>query len=128
MALWKVSRPLGTFGTSRQAGTDHAAYGRSLSWLRSLVQCLELHGIPRQHHSFSPKLLIPLRPLAPLQIIANMLESPALGNPVPYVAFDLTPARVQAAQEAGFNVLYGDAAKKKVRACQARVAASWVAG
>lgn len=70
----------------------------------------------------------PSTPLAPLQIIANMLESPALGNPVPYVAFDLTPARVQAAQEAGFNVLYGDAAKKKVRAGQRTCGSSWVAG
>lgn len=43
-----------------------------------------------------------------------MLESPALGRPVPYVVFDLTVARVQAAQEAGFNVLYGDGSRPKV--------------
>lgn len=44
-----------------------------------------------------------------------MLESPAMGRPVPYVVFDLTVARVQAAQEAGFNVLYGDGSRTKVR-------------
>ena len=31
--------------------------------------------------------------------------------PYPYVAFDLTVGRVQAAQEAGFNVLYGDGSR-----------------
>lgn len=44
------------------------------------------------------------------QAVANMLR--ALG--LPYVAFDLTVARVQAAQEAGFNVLYGDGSRRKV--------------
>ncbi|PRW56322.1 K(+) efflux antiporter chloroplastic [Chlorella sorokiniana] len=48
------------------------------------------------------------------QTVANMLESPALGRPVPYMVFDLTVARVQAAQEAGFNVLYGDGSRPKV--------------
>lgn len=44
------------------------------------------------------------------QAVANMLEALA----IPYVAFDLTVARVQAAQETGFNVLYGDGSRKKV--------------
>lgn len=46
------------------------------------------------------------------QTVANMLESPAAR--VPYVAFDLSPDRVQAAQDAGFNVLYGEGSRKKV--------------
>ena len=49
------------------------------------------------------------------QTVANMLSSPALGRPVPYVVFDLTVARVQAAQECGFNVLYGDGSRSKAR-------------
>lgn len=48
------------------------------------------------------------------QTVANMLESPALGRPLPYVAFDNNVGRVQAAQEAGFNVLFGDGTRKKV--------------
>lgn len=48
------------------------------------------------------------------QTVANMLLSPALGKPTPWVAFDLTVGRVQAAQEAGFNVLYGDGSRPKV--------------
>ena len=48
------------------------------------------------------------------QTVANMLLSPTLGRPQPYVAFDLTVGRVQAAQEAGFNVLYGDGSRTKV--------------
>jgi len=48
------------------------------------------------------------------QTVANMLCSPALGRPLPYVAFDNNVARVQAAQEAGFNVLYGDGSRTKV--------------
>jgi len=44
------------------------------------------------------------------QAVANMLQV----LEIPYVAFDLTVARVQAAQEAGFNVLYGDATRLKV--------------
>jgi voltage-gated potassium channel Kch len=52
------------------------------------------------------------------QAVANMLggsAAAAAGSPVPFVAFDLTVDRVQAAQRAGFNVLYGDAARPKVR-------------
>ncbi|KAL4424973.1 hypothetical protein ABPG77_002858 [Micractinium sp. CCAP 211/92] len=48
------------------------------------------------------------------QTVANILASPALGRPLPYIAFDNNPARVQAAQEAGFNVLFGDGSRKKV--------------
>eukprot|EP00887_Chlorella_sp_A99_P002617 scaffold6.g2617.t1 len=48
------------------------------------------------------------------QSVANMLESESLGAPIPYVAFDLTVQRVQAAQAAGFNVLYGDGSRAKV--------------
>ncbi len=44
------------------------------------------------------------------QGVANMLRALNL----PYVAFDLTVARVQAAQESGFNVLYGDGSRAKV--------------
>jgi hypothetical protein len=44
------------------------------------------------------------------QAVANMLA--ALGQP--YVAFDLTVPRVQAAQAAGFNVLYGDGTRLTV--------------
>ena len=44
------------------------------------------------------------------QAVANMFEILEL----PYVAFDLTVPRVVAAQEAGFNVLYGDASRPKV--------------
>jgi Kef-type K+ transport system membrane component KefB/Trk K+ transport system NAD-binding subunit len=44
------------------------------------------------------------------QAAANALE--ALGQP--YVAFDMTVPRVQAAQAAGFNVLYGDGSRRKV--------------
>jgi voltage-gated potassium channel Kch len=44
------------------------------------------------------------------QAVANMLKALNL----PYVAFDLTVARVQAAQESGFNVLYGDGSRAKV--------------
>ena len=51
------------------------------------------------------------------QAVANMLDSPLMGSkPVPYVIFDLTPGRVQAAQEAGFNVLYGEGSRRKVGA------------
>eukprot|EP00891_Asterochloris_glomerata_P001180 jgi/Astpho2/1180/Aster-07718 len=52
------------------------------------------------------------------QSIANMLENPlsvSLGRgKVPYVAFDLQPARVKGAREAGFNILYGDASRPSV--------------
>lgn len=44
------------------------------------------------------------------QALANMFEI----LEVPYVAFDLTVPRVVAAQETGFNVLYGDATRPKV--------------
>ena len=44
------------------------------------------------------------------QAVANMFEILEL----PYVAFDMTVPRVVAAQEAGFNVLYGDASRPKV--------------
>lgn len=44
------------------------------------------------------------------QTVANMLE--ALGTP--WVAFDLTVPRVQAAQDEGLNVLYGDGTRRKV--------------
>lgn len=44
------------------------------------------------------------------QIVANMLEAVEQ----PYVAFDLTVGRVQAAQDAGFNVIYGDGSRPKV--------------
>ena len=44
------------------------------------------------------------------QAVANMFEV----LETPYVAFDLTVPRVKAAQEAGFNVLYGDATRAKV--------------
>lgn len=44
------------------------------------------------------------------QIVANMLEA----VDQPYVAFDLTVGRVQAAQDAGFNVIYGDGSRSKV--------------
>jgi Kef-type K+ transport system membrane component KefB/Trk K+ transport system NAD-binding subunit len=44
------------------------------------------------------------------QAVANMLRALNL----PYVAFDLTVSRVQAAQETGFNVLYGDGSRAKV--------------
>lgn len=44
------------------------------------------------------------------QAVANMLEV----LDTPYIAFDLTVSRVQAAQEAGFNVLYGDGTRRKV--------------
>lgn len=49
------------------------------------------------------------------QSLVNMLESPLSQTlergPVPYVAFDLQPARIKAARNAGFNVLYGDASR-----------------
>ena len=49
------------------------------------------------------------------QSLVNMLESPLSQTlergPVPYVAFDLRPARIKAARRAGFNVLYGDASR-----------------
>ena len=49
------------------------------------------------------------------QSLVNMLESPLSQTlergPVPYVAFDLQPARIKAARAAGFNVLYGDASR-----------------
>jgi voltage-gated potassium channel Kch len=51
------------------------------------------------------------------QAVANMLEAlllPGSKSPVPYVAFDLTVPRVQAGQEAGFNVLYGDGSRPAV--------------
>lgn len=57
------------------------------------------------------------------QTVANMLSSPALGRPLPYVVFDLTVARVQAAQEAGFNVLYGDGGRPKARRARLRTLA-----
>lgn len=45
------------------------------------------------------------------QSVVNMLESPLSQTlergQVPYVAFDLQPARIKAARAAGFNVLYG---------------------
>ena len=44
------------------------------------------------------------------QTVANMLDA----IDTPWVAFDLTVARVQAAQDAGFNVLYGDGTRPKV--------------
>jgi len=47
------------------------------------------------------------------QSVVNMLESPLSQTlergQVPYVAFDLQPARIKAARAAGFNVLYGSA-------------------
>ena len=49
------------------------------------------------------------------QSLVNMLESPLSQTlergAVPYVAFDLQPARIKAARNAGFNVLYGDASR-----------------
>ena len=44
------------------------------------------------------------------QAAANMFEV----LETPYVAFDMTVPRVKAAQEAGFNVLYGDGTRPKV--------------
>ena len=44
------------------------------------------------------------------QAVANMFEV----LEVPYVAFDMTVPRVIAAQESGFNVLYGDGSRPKV--------------
>lgn len=45
------------------------------------------------------------------QSVVNMLESPLSQTlergQVPYVAFDLQPARIKGARAAGFNVLYG---------------------
>jgi len=45
------------------------------------------------------------------QSVVNMLESPLSQTlergQVPYVAFDLQPARIKAARAAGFNVVYG---------------------
>ncbi len=50
--------------------------------------------------------------------MANMLESPLAMSlergKVPYVAFDMHPARLKPAREAGFNVLYGDASRPSV--------------
>ncbi|KAK9810162.1 hypothetical protein WJX72_005895 [[Myrmecia] bisecta] len=52
------------------------------------------------------------------QTLANMLESPFAVSlergQVPYVAFDLVPARLKPAREAGFNVLYGDGSRPQV--------------
>ncbi|KAL3139834.1 hypothetical protein ABBQ38_004132 [Trebouxia sp. C0009 RCD-2024] len=52
------------------------------------------------------------------QSVVNMLESPLSQTlergQVPYVAFDLQPARIKAARAAGFNVLYGDASRATV--------------
>ena len=51
--------------------------------------------------------------------MANMLESPLAMSlergKVPYVAFDMHPARLRPAREAGFNVYYGDASRPAVR-------------
>lgn len=51
--------------------------------------------------------------------MANMLESPLAMSlergTVPYVAFDMHPARLKPAREAGFNVFYGDASRPAVR-------------
>ena len=44
------------------------------------------------------------------QAVANMFEV----LEIPYVAFDMTVPRVIAAQESGFNVLYGDGSRPKV--------------
>ena len=53
--------------------------------------------------------------------MANMLESPLAMSlergKVPYVAFDMQPARLRPAREAGFNVFYGDASRPAVRSC-----------
>ncbi len=50
--------------------------------------------------------------------MANMLESPLAMSlergKVPYVAFDMHPARLKPAREAGFNVFYGDASRPAV--------------
>lgn len=50
--------------------------------------------------------------------MANMLESPLAMSlergKVPYVAFDMHPARLRPAREAGFNVVYGDASRPAV--------------
>lgn len=52
------------------------------------------------------------------QSVVNMLESPLSQTlergQVPYVAFDLQPARIKAARAAGFNVVYGDASRASV--------------
>ncbi len=51
------------------------------------------------------------------QMVANMLETapPSVdGGVVPYVAFDLTVPRLEAAQDVGFNVVYGDGSNTKV--------------
>ena len=52
------------------------------------------------------------------QTVANMLESPfAISlerGKVPYVAFEMSPHRLEAAREAGFNVMYGDATRPQV--------------
>ncbi|KAK9841217.1 hypothetical protein WJX74_002016 [Apatococcus lobatus] len=52
------------------------------------------------------------------QTVANMLESPfAISlerGKVPYVAFDMSPHRLEAARAAGFNVMYGDATRPQV--------------
>ena len=53
-----------------------------------------------------------------LHQMANMLESPLAMSlergKVPYVAFDMHPARLKPAREAGFNVFYGDASRPAV--------------
>ena len=52
------------------------------------------------------------------QTVANMLESPfAISlerGRVPYVAFDMSPTRLEAARAAGFNVMYGNAIRPQV--------------
>eukprot|EP00199_Chlamydomonas_sp_CCMP681_P001509 CAMPEP_0119110844 /NCGR_PEP_ID=MMETSP1180-20130426/32455_1 /TAXON_ID=3052 ORGANISM="Chlamydomonas cf sp, Strain CCMP681" /NCGR_SAMPLE_ID=MMETSP1180 /ASSEMBLY_ACC=CAM_ASM_000741 /LENGTH=840 /DNA_ID=CAMNT_0007097455 /DNA_START=229 /DNA_END=2751 /DNA_ORIENTATION=+ len=52
------------------------------------------------------------------QMLAALLDQPLSSLPDPYsrsyIAFDLNPARVQAAQAAGFNVLYGDGTRSVV--------------
>lgn len=51
------------------------------------------------------------------QMVANMLETapPSVeGGMAPYVAFDLTVPRLEAAQDVGFNVVYGDGSNPKV--------------
>jgi len=50
------------------------------------------------------------------QMLANMLESPlvAVSGPTNYVVFDLNPARVQEAMQAGFPVVFGDGSRRAV--------------
>ena len=48
------------------------------------------------------------------QMVTNMISSPLVGSPVPWIAFEFDPTRVRLARTAGLPVFFGDGSRREV--------------